>query len=97
MRRKVEINGEQRALITYMVQIASHFQDALTMISATTITKILIPSIYPLKPEPTKLKLKNAQAQFRPIDTNLTPDSLRNILDEIFYRLYELIWRRTMA
>ena len=45
-------------------------------------------------------KSKNAQEAheaIRPTDLNRTPDMLRSVLDKDQFRLYELIWNRTVA
>ena len=40
---------------------------------------------------------QEAHEAIRPTDVSRTPDSLRGMLDEDEYRLYDLIWRRTLA
>ncbi len=54
----------------------------------------------PAEPRTFKTKSKNAQEAheaIRPTSAALTPDSLKNHLDEDQLRLYTLIWRRSMA
>jgi DNA topoisomerase-1 len=54
----------------------------------------------PAEPRAFKTKSKNAQEAheaIRPTSAALTPDSLKNHLDEDQLRLYTLIWRRSMA
>ncbi len=40
---------------------------------------------------------QEAHEAIRPTDINLTPDSLRGILGEAEFKLYSLIWKRTLA
>lgn len=45
-------------------------------------------------------KVKNAQEAhegIRPTDISRTPDSLKNLLEPSMWKLYDLIWKRTMA
>ncbi|MBF0455939.1 MAG: type I DNA topoisomerase [Magnetococcales bacterium] len=54
----------------------------------------------PSKPRYYKSSAKNAQEAHeavRPTDVNHLPERLRKSLDKDQYRLYELIWKRTMA
>ena len=54
----------------------------------------------PAKPKVYKTKSKNAQEAheaIRPTSVRRTPDSLRSSLDKDQLRLYELIWKRTVA
>ena len=50
----------------------------------------------------TKYKTKSANAQeaheaIRPTSISRTPESIRNVLSEDQYKLYDLIWKRTVA
>jgi DNA topoisomerase-1 len=54
----------------------------------------------PDSPRTFKTKAKNAQEAheaIRPTSVAHTPESLKDVLDEDQYRLYSLIWKRTMA
>ncbi len=54
----------------------------------------------PESPRQFKTKTKNAQEAheaIRPTSAARTPDSLKSVLDEDQFRLYSLIWQRTMA
>jgi DNA topoisomerase-1 len=54
----------------------------------------------PDAPRQFKTKSKNAQEAheaIRPAQASITPDKLRGKIDEDQFRLYELVWRRTMA
>lgn len=95
-----EINGETQGLITYMrtdgVTLASDaIKDIRTLINSKY-GKDYLPSA----PRVYKSKAKNAQEAheaIRPTNIELTPDKLKTILEKDYYRLYELIWKRTMA
>ena len=96
----VNINGEQTGLITYMRTDG-------TTIANDAIAKIrdIISSVYgneflPEKPRMFKSKAKNAQEAheaIRPTNISITPNSVKNILDEEQFKLYDLIWKRTVA
>jgi len=96
----VMIGGETVGLITYMrtdgVQMAGE---------AITATRALIGSAYgknylPEHPREYKTKAKNAQEAheaIRPTDVSRKPADVAQYLDEDQRKLYELIWKRTMA
>jgi DNA topoisomerase I len=96
----VNVRGETLGLITYMrtdgVQIAEE---------AIAASRKLIGSDYgqrylPAAPRQYQTKAKNAQEAheaIRPTDFNLRPADTKSFLDPDQARLYELIWRRTVA
>jgi DNA topoisomerase-1 len=96
----VDIGGETVGLITYMrtdgVQIAPE---------AITATRAVIASEYgakylPEKPRVYSTKAKNAQEAheaIRPTDLARLPKQIARYLDDEQARLYELIWKRTVA
>lgn len=96
----VEIEGETTGLITYMrtdsVQVAEEaIQQARHLIGETYGSSYL-----PGSPRVYKTKAKNAQEAheaIRPTDLSRTPLSLKGILDEAQWNLYELVWKRMMA
>ncbi|MDH3646415.1 MAG: DNA topoisomerase I [Gammaproteobacteria bacterium] len=54
----------------------------------------------PKEPRTYKTKAKNAQEAheaIRPTSVERTPDSLKDVLERDQFRLYDLIWKRTMA
>jgi len=58
------------------------------------------PENVPDEPRTFKTKAKNAQEAheaIRPTSVKLTPESLKGALDEDQFKLYSLIWKRTMA
>ena len=96
----IEIGGEVRGLITYMRT------DGVT-ISGQAINNIrgyikgnFEEKYLPKSPNIYKSKVKNAQEAheaIRPTDITITPEKVKNILSEVQYKLYKLIWQRTVA
>jgi DNA topoisomerase-1 len=96
----IDIDGETVGLITYMRT------DGVTL-SADSVVDIrsLIDQLYgdkylPSSPRAYKSKSKNAQEAheaIRPTDITLTPEKCAAKLDKDQLRLYDLIWKRTMA
>ena len=96
----IDINGETVGLITYMRT------DGVTL-SGEAISGIrsLIGQLYgnkylPKSPRAYKSKSKNAQEAheaIRPTDITLTPEKCAANLDKDQLKLYDLIWKRTMA
>ncbi len=96
----VEIGGESVGLITYMRT------DSVTLSQqAIAATRRLIGGRYgadyvPDEPRVYKTKAKNAQEAheaIRPTDLNRTPESIARALQGDQMKLYELIWKRTVA
>ncbi|SIS97061.1 DNA topoisomerase I [Insolitispirillum peregrinum] len=96
----VTVGGETIGLITYMrtdgVQMAPE---------AIHDTRVLIGQVWgeklvPASPRVYKTKQKNAQEAheaIRPTNVFLKPADVRDALDHDQFRLYELIWKRTVA
>lgn len=96
----ISLSGETTGLITYMrtdgVQLSA---DAVTSMRAY-IGKVYGKDYVPAAPIVYKSKAKNAQEAheaIRPTDINRTPEKMRPYLDDGQYKLYNLIWKRTMA
>ena len=96
----IEIGGETTGLITYMRT------DGVTLAGdAVEDIRKLIDKKYgsdylPSKPIIYKSKSKNAQEAheaIRPTDVNLLPDKMAKNLDSDQLKLYDLIWKRTVA
>ncbi len=96
----VDLNGERVGLITYMRT------DSVTLSEkALTQCREVIRQMYGdnfLPPQPIRYKTKARGAQeaheaIRPTDIGRTPESVKPYLTEDQYRLYELIWKRTVA
>jgi len=97
----VEMPGEDNVgLITYMRT------DSVTLaeVAITEIREVIAERYgaenVPDEPRQFKTKAKNAQEAHeavRPTSVVRTPDSLQSVLDEDQFKLYSLIWKRTMA
>ncbi|MDX1541428.1 MAG: type I DNA topoisomerase, partial [Geminicoccaceae bacterium] len=96
----IEIDGETVGLITYMrtdsVQLSGEALNA----CRRHIGKSYGDRYLPDKPRAFKTKTKNAQEAheaIRPTDMGRTPQTIGRALDDDQRRLYELIWKRTIA
>jgi len=96
----IAIKGESTGLITYMrtdgVQLS---QEAVSKMR-DFIGKKYGKDYLPASAIAYKSKAKNAQEAheaIRPTDIDRTPEMVKPYLDETQYKLYELIWRRTLA
>ncbi len=96
----IDINKETIALITYMRT------DSITLSkdSIDTIRKNISDKYgdkyLPDKPIEYKSRKKNAQEAheaIRPTDISIEPESIKNYLSEEQFKLYDLIWKRTLA
>ena len=92
--------GDTQGLITYMrtdgVQMAPEAVSALR----ETITKHFDADYLPERPRAYKTKAKNAQEAheaIRPVDPMRHPNDLRGALSDEEAKLYELIWKRSLA
>ena len=97
----IELPGEGNVgLISYMrtdsVTLATVAVDEIREVIAERYGKENVPD----QPREFKNKSKNAQEAheaIRPTSVARTPESLKDALDEEQYKLYSLIWKRTMA
>jgi DNA topoisomerase-1 len=96
----VDIGGETTGLITYMrtdgVQIAEEAIVQARQVIEGDFGKNYVPD----QPRRYQTKAKNAQEAheaIRPTDLRRHPRDVKSILDHDQYRLYELIWLRTLA
>ena len=96
----IDINKETIALITYMRT------DSITLSkdSIDTIRKNISDEYgdkyLPDKPIEYKSRKKNAQEAheaIRPTDVSIKPESIKDYLSEEQFKLYDLIWKRTLA
>lgn len=96
----IEVNGETIGLITYMrTDSVTLSQDALDEIRALISQRYGIENL-PDKPRLFKTKAKNAQEAheaIRPTSANLHPDEIKGALSKDQARLYDLIWKRSVA
>jgi DNA topoisomerase I len=95
----IDIDGSPTALITYMrtdsVTLSADF-----IAGARQFIKQKYPEFLPDKPKYYKSKSKNAQEAheaIRPTDALRTPQSLTGKIDPKMLKLYDLIWRQTIA
>ena len=96
----IDIDGETQGLITYMrtdgVQIANEAVAACRNVIAKEYGEAYVPG----DPRIYKTKAKNAQEAheaIRPTELSRLPASFGGSLDDDQRRLYELIWKRTIA
>lgn len=96
----VEIDGEKHGLITYMRTDGVNLsKEAITQLRSF-IEHEYGPSYLPASPKIYRSKQKNAQEAheaIRPTNIKLTPEALKDKLSTEHYRVYNLVWRRTMA
>lgn len=89
---------ERQWLITYMRTDSVNLSKFALEASKSVIEKLFWKDYHKER----QFKTKQASAQeaheaIRPVDLSKTPESLKNTLDPQEYRLYELIWKRTIA
>ena len=96
----IDIGSESVGLISYMrTDSVNLAQEAIEDIRAT-ISKRFGEEMLPSKPRSYKTKAKNAQEAheaIRPTAASRTPEIIKDSLNKDQFRLYELIWRRTIA
>ncbi|PKY09530.1 DNA topoisomerase I [Acidithiobacillus marinus] len=96
----INIGSETVGLISYMRTDAVNLsEEAITEIRGF-IGHQYGDEFVPESPRRYKTKTKNAQEAHeavRPTDITRTPDKLQNILDKDLWRLYDLIWKRSVA
>jgi DNA topoisomerase I len=95
----VVLDGQATGLITYM-RTDSLNLSADSVSAARQYVERQYPQFLPTKPNYYKGKAKNAQEAheaIRPTDPLRTPESIRGKIDAAQFRLYDLIWRQTIA
>ncbi len=96
----VDIGGETIGLVTYMrTDSVNLSNDALTA-AREFIERDFGKQYLPAAPRLYKSKVKNAQEAheaIRPTDVVRTPKAMSSYLDDAQLKLYELIWKRTLA
>lgn len=96
----VDLGGETVGLITYMRTDSTILSGEAISGTRSTIQKLFGDAYLPNEPRVYKTKAKNAQEAheaIRPTDLSRTPDAMRSYLEPEQHKLYELIWKRTMA
>lgn len=96
----VDVGGGTQGLITYMrTDSVSITPEALVAVRKA-INDIYGKDYLPDEANVFKSKVKNAQEAheaIRPTDFSLTPDKVRQYLDDRQFALYDLVWKRTLA
>lgn len=96
----VEIEGNSVGLITYMrTDSVTLAQEALDEIRQTIDTRYGAQNV-PAKPNTYKTKSKNAQEAheaIRPTSADRIPEDIKTYVSADQFKLYELIWKRTIA
>lgn len=95
-----EIGGEQTGLITYMRTDGTTLSQEAVNQSRSLIKSKYGDKYLPDAPRLYKSKAKNAQEAheaIRPTDLSRTPEEVAKYVPEQEAKLYELIWKRTMA
>lgn len=96
----VEISGETVGLITYMRTDSVNLAGEAIASLRSFIEKDYGANYLPKAPRAYKSKAKNAQEAheaIRPTDVVRTPKAMAGYLDDAQMKLYELIWKRTVA
>ncbi|MEX2617615.1 MAG: type I DNA topoisomerase [Alphaproteobacteria bacterium] len=96
----IEINGETTGLITYMRTDSVTLSGEAIGASRKLIAQDYGDAYVPAKPRVYTTKAKNAQEAheaIRPTDMFRRPAQMARLLDEQQLKLYELIWKRTVA
>jgi DNA topoisomerase-1 len=92
-------DGEMEGLITYHRTDSTTLSDKALQESARVIREMFGSEYYD-QPRRYQTRVKNAQEAheaIRPTDFRLAPSRLERILDSDEFKLYDLIWKRTMA
>ena len=96
----VDIGKETIGLITYMRTDGVTLSNDAILEIRKLIGKNYSDKYLPNNPRIYKSKVKNAQEAheaIRPTNITYTPDDLKEKLEKDYYKLYELIWKRTIA
>lgn len=91
-------NGERQGLITYMRTDSVNLSELALNQAWEVITSMFWKKYHELR----KYKTKSSWAQeaheaIRPVDLSRTPESVKSFLEPQEAKLYELIWKRTLA
>jgi DNA topoisomerase-1 len=96
----VDIGGETVGLITYMRTDGVQLSNEAVFQARGVIEREYGPNYLPSSPRMYKTKQKNAQEAHeavRPTDLSRRPEAVSRYLDKDQLRLYDLIWKRTLA
>lgn len=96
----VDINGETKALITYMRTDSFKLSDQAKKQAEDLVVKQYTARYLPATPNLFSKKNKNAQEAheaIRPTDFKILPSEIKQSLSRDHFRLYELIWKVALA
>lgn len=96
----IKLGGETVGLITYMRTDGVNLSQEAVSAMRGHIKSNYGDKYLPDAPKVYKSKAKNAQEAheaIRPTDINRRPEDVKSYLDEDQFKLYELIWKRTLA
>ena len=96
----VELGGEAVGLITYMRTDSVNMAKGAVAAGRGLIGRMFGDAYVPERPNVHRTKAKGAQEAheaIRPTDVNRTPEQVAKFIKGDAYRLYELIWKRTIA
>lgn len=96
----VDLNGELQGLITYMRTDSTHMAaeaiDAMREHINSNYGDAYLPASARLYAKSQK-NAQEAHEAIRPINIDLTPKDMKDILDKDAFKLYDLIWRRALS
>ncbi|WP_341808450.1 type I DNA topoisomerase [Wolbachia endosymbiont (group E) of Neria commutata] len=96
----IDIGGETVGLITYMRTDGFYIANEAISSIRKSIKSLYGDKYLPQSPRQYVKKVKNAQEAheaIRPTDINRTPSSIKDYLTPEQFKLYDLIWKRTIA
>lgn len=96
----IDVEGENKALITYMRTDSVHLSNESIGTIRNLINTKYGSEYVPEKPRFYQTKVKNAQEAheaIRPVDADITPELLNGKIDADLFKLYSLIWKRAIA
>ncbi len=96
----IELGGETQGLITYMRTDGVQFAPEAISDCRSVVDNLFGGEYLPDSPRIYKTKAKNAQEAheaIRPTELSRRPQDVQHVLDKDMYRLYELIWKRSIA
>jgi len=96
----MKLGSDSVGLITYMRTDSQNLSEMFLEATHDYLKNTLGKEYVPAKPKKYKSKSKGAQEAheaIRPTDPTRTPESIKSHLDEKQYKLYNLIWSRTLA
>ena len=98
----IDLENDHLALITYprtdSIRMADTFvKKAKNFIKKTYGEKYVLQKKRSLKMQKQKENVQDAHECIRIIDPYLTPEKLKNKINDDYYKMYQLIWQRTIA